>query len=87
MPFPAASYDYATIALMRRALNDAWRHAEEGNLAGWASDNEAVRSEMAARIMGAANLGERNVENLTVAALRAIDGRNVGKQTAPFKNL
>jgi hypothetical protein len=85
MPFPAGSYDFAVLALMRRAFDDAWRHAEEGNLAGWARDDEAVRREMAARIMGAANLGERNVENLTVAALRAIDGRHVGKQVAPVK--
>jgi hypothetical protein len=87
MPFPPASYDFATRALMTRAFDDAWRHAEEGNLAGWARDDEAVRREMAARITGKVNLGERNVENLTVAALRAIDGRNVGKRTAPLKYL
>jgi hypothetical protein len=85
MPFPAAAYNFATRALMTRAFDDAWRHAEEGKLVGCANDAEAIRVEMAARIMGAINLGERNVENLTVTALRAIDRRNVGKQSAPIK--
>ena len=78
-PFQGASYDPATLDLMTRAFADASRQVDTAKLVGRARDDKDVRREMAARIMGAANLGERDLEKLTLVALRAIDGWQLGK--------
>jgi hypothetical protein len=75
MPFYNASYNDETLALLKRALDDAWRYVERAMAVRSPSGESAARRLMALRIMAAADLGERDPERLTRAALQSVEPR------------
>jgi hypothetical protein len=76
MPFSGASHDPATLAIMRRAFDDAWREIQIANTSNSAGDLPVTRKMMELRIMHAASNGERNPERLRRVAFLAVDGRD-----------
>ena len=72
---PIASYNDETLALLKRALDDAWRYAERAMAVRSPSGESAARRLMALRIMAAADVGERDPERLMSAALQSVEPR------------
>jgi hypothetical protein len=72
MPFPSDSFDAETLALMRKAFDEAWEEIGFA-LARDDFDPSGVRTLMALRIMAAVRDGERDPERLKELALRAIE--------------
>ena len=72
MLFSDSTYDPETVALMGRAYDAAAKAALNRGIAVVSS--EPVQSAMAMRIMAAVGRGERDLEQLTLCALSAVDG-------------
>ena len=70
--FPASEYDPETLRLLHRVFDEAWV-AMQTMLIAPPIDANAMRSEMAKRIMVAANEGERDPIRLKLRALKAIE--------------
>jgi hypothetical protein len=75
MPFFDSSYDPETLALLTRALDDAWRRVARATAVRSPTGEAATRRLLALRIMAAADQGERDVERLMRAALQLIESR------------
>ena len=70
--FPDTSYDPDTLALLTRALDDAWKDVASAlGVKPFAAD--VLRTRLAKRIMVAANEGERDPKRLKLIALQATD--------------
>jgi len=69
---PASSYDPDTLKLLCAALDDAWL-ASKSILGASVLDPVSLRSELAKRIIAAANAGERDPARLKLIALNAIE--------------
>jgi hypothetical protein len=76
MQFPAAAYDPDLLKLMSRAYEEAC--SDEAVLRCGAS-SDVAQSMIALRIMTSVKAGERSIERLTLLALQAIDGREIGR--------
>lgn len=70
--FPAAAYDPETLGVLNRVFDEAWMDIQT-MLGAAPLDPTAMRSEVAKRIMAAANDGERDLARLKLIALRAVD--------------
>jgi hypothetical protein len=66
------SYDPETLSVLLRVYDEAWIEIL-GMLGAKPVDAAALRSALAARIMAAANSGERDPKRLKLIALRAVD--------------
>jgi len=75
MPFSDADYDTEMLALLARALDDAWHRAQPAMGVASPAGEEAARRAMALRIMAVADAGERDHERLVLAALKAVESR------------
>ena len=70
--FPDTSYDPDTLALLMRALDDAWTDVASAlGVKPLAAD--VLRTRLAKRIMVAADEGEREPKRLKLIALRVIE--------------
>jgi hypothetical protein len=65
----SASFDSEALTLMGRALDEAWREAQEISVA---DDAAEIKSRMAERIMSAAANGERDIGVLKQIALSVL---------------
>jgi hypothetical protein len=70
--FPAAGFDPDTLRVLLRVYDEAWIDIL-GMLGAKPVDATPLRAALAARIMAAANSGERDPKRLKLIALRAID--------------
>ena len=75
MQFPAAAYDPELLMLMSRAYEEA---CADDAVQRCDAPIDAAQTMIALRIMTAVTAGERSIERLTLLALQAIDGRNIG---------
>lgn len=66
------SYDPETLSVLLRVYDEAWVEIL-GILGAKPVDAATLRSDLAMRIMAAANSGERDPKRLKLIALRAID--------------
>jgi hypothetical protein len=66
------SYDPETLSVLLRVYDEAWVEIL-GILGAKPVDAAALRSDLATRIMAAANSGERDPKRLKLIALRAVD--------------
>ena len=73
MPFSGAAYDPETLDLLTRAFESAWGEIATTDAI---TDQAAVRTALAIRIMIAASGGERDPDQLKRLGLQAIDGRS-----------
>lgn len=71
LSFSGASYDPETLVLLTRAFNAAWVEVEAGGVSP--SKIAGMRYKLAARIMVAADRGERDHARLKAAALSRVD--------------
>jgi hypothetical protein len=70
--FQGAAYDRETLRVLLRAYDEAWIDIQ-AMLGAAPFDAAAWRSELARRIMAAADKGERDPRRLKLIAMRAID--------------
>ena len=70
--FNSASFDPATLRLLSLAFDEAWIQTQFV-LGGKPLDPTSVRTELAKRIIAAANAGERDPVRLKLIALRALN--------------
>jgi hypothetical protein len=73
MQLPSHSFDAETIALMGRVCDEAWEEAQSRLSFPTAADPSALRNLVAARVLAAVALGQRNPERLKAIALEALD--------------
>jgi hypothetical protein len=66
------SYDLEILAVMSRALDEAWDEVESITIAGPAVDRDAARNIMAMRIVAAVEEGIRELDQLRMLALHSL---------------
>lgn len=69
--FPDTTYDPDTLAVLMRALDEAWTEVQSA-LGVKPLDSDFLRARLAMRIMIAANGGERDPRRLKLIALQVI---------------
>jgi len=74
MQIPSTNFDPATVDLMGRACDDAWRTIQEKVFFPSQADERDVRHLIELRVMTAVADGERDVERLKTVALEAVEG-------------
>jgi hypothetical protein len=70
---PPQSFDAETVAMMGRVCDEAWEEARSRLPFPNAADTSGLRNLVAARVMAAVAVGQRNPERLKAIALDALD--------------
>lgn len=73
MQLPSQSFGPELVALMGRAVDDALAEAENRLSLPQTADPTELRNLVAARVMAAVTVGQRNPERLKAIALEALD--------------
>jgi hypothetical protein len=82
MGMPSRSaFDPETLALMGRALDEAWAEIEATTWVRAEPEKSGIRRALALRIMGAVRAGQRNPERLRHVALHVVEGCGITRAT------
>ena len=73
MQLPPQSFDAETVAMMGRVCDEAWEEARSRLPFPNAAYTSGLRNLVAARVMAAVAVGQRNPERLKAIALDALD--------------
>jgi len=71
---PDSAFDPETLAIMRRALDAAWREIESHSTVRGEPEKAGIRRALALRIMAAARVGQRDPERLRAVAVHVVEG-------------
>jgi|EndMetStandDraft_5_1072996.scaffolds.fasta_scaffold2073799_1 hypothetical protein len=69
-----SNFDPDSVALMGRVCDEAWRQTQATIFFPFAADSDAFLHQMAARVMAAVSLGERDPVRLKAIAMDGLDG-------------
>jgi hypothetical protein len=73
MQLASHSFDAETVAMMGRVCDEAWEEAQFRLSSSLAGDQSHLRNLVAARVMAAVVIGQKDPERLKAIALEALD--------------
>jgi hypothetical protein len=74
MQVPPSNFDPDSVALMGRVCEEAWRQTQATIFFPLPEDSDAFLRQMAARVMAAVSMGERDPVRLKALAMDGLDG-------------